>query len=319
MNQFYSIDWGTTSLRVRLISVQNDSINILSESSDHRGVGWLYNLWENEKSTLSREAYFLTFLQSCLVKFAQYLPANAAALPVVISGMASSSIGIREIPYSPIPFHLNGNDLIYEVLSRPAGFAHDVLLLSGLCSSSDVMRGEEVQLLGLSKYHGVFPKALYLFPGTHSKHILVENHQATSFKTYITGEMFKLLSEYSVLKNSIQKADKIDENSFHFGLKLRKDNILHSAFTIRALSVLNKNKNICNYSLLSGLLIGLELNYLEDSDIPIYICAHKNLSPNYELAIRLLSLDKRSVIVPSEIVDEAVVYGQMLLFKKVFG
>src|SRR5690606_28554761 len=108
---------------------------------------------------------------------------------------------------------------------RSPGFDHDVLLLSGLCSVNDVMRGEEVQLLGLQRYNDN-TDALFILPGTHSKHIRVKENNIISFKTYITGELFQILSTHSLLKNSIVKSSTIDKEAFRKGLALSGGNIL---------------------------------------------------------------------------------------------
>jgi len=59
-----------------------------------------------------------------------------AGLPVVISGMASSSIGWRELPYAPLPFSLTGCDAVWAEI-QPAFY-----LVSGVASRDDMMRGE---------------------------------------------------------------------------------------------------------------------------------------------------------------------------------
>jgi 2-dehydro-3-deoxygalactonokinase len=130
--------------------------------------------------------------------------------------------------------------------------------------------------------------------------------------------MFKLLSEYSVLKNSLKRADQLDKYSFNLGVNQSKDNILNRAFSIRAMSILSKQKNICNYSFLSGLLIGSELNDLKYTNVPIYLCAHKNLSANYALAMEQLSLGERCTVIQPQVVDNSVIHGQILFFKSVF-
>jgi len=317
MKSFFSIDWGTSSLRIRLVNSEKNTPEILYEHSDQNGTGHVFRLWDNEKRNTSQRDFFLQFLQGRLAEFYKYLPTGTPLPPVVISGMASSSIGILELPYSKIPFDLNGDDLTYEVIRKTTDFDHEILLLSGLCCSDDVMRGEETQLLGLHAWHNLFPEALYIFPGTHSKHIYVKKNQVTSFKTYITGELFKLLSEYSVLKNSIQTPEPFNTESFISGLELSGDNLLNSTFKIRARSVLSKKDCTGNQSLLSGLLIGYEINSLKNMDLPIYLCAHENLSHNYTLAIKHLSLEDRCTMVPAKAVDESVVHGQYLMIKKI--
>lgn len=66
------------------------------------------------------------------------------------------------------------------------------------------MRGEETQLIGcIQDDDQTISDRMFILPGTHSKHILVRNQQITAFKTYMTGEISDLLSNKSILKNSL--------------------------------------------------------------------------------------------------------------------
>src|SRR5690606_3822078 len=122
---------------------------------------------------------------------------------------------------------LDGSSLRHEMIRCSEKFDHNVLLLSGVCSEDDVMRGEEVQLLGLLQQQTRDSKALFILPGTHSKHIHVKGNHIAFFKTYITGEMFQVLSTYSLLKNSLARPLSIDKEAFQKGLELSQGNILH--------------------------------------------------------------------------------------------
>jgi len=317
MKYFFSVDWGTSSLRVRLAGILDHSIMVHHEVTNHYGCSYVFDLFKSEKNGIAREDYFLNFLRPYLT-----LPDNIspkASIPVVISGMATSSIGIREITYSPLPFALDGSDLRYEIILRSEKFDYDVLLLSGLSSTDDVMRGEEVQLLGLLQEQSFYNEAVFILPGTHSKHIHVRENRILSFKTYITGEMFQLLSTYSLLKNSIVKRSAVDQEAFCVGVKLSTGNILHSVFGIRASTLIQDTNPSSNYSVLSGLLIGSELKELTHSELPIFLCAHGNLADSYALAIHELSMQNRCTIVPSKQVDEAVIHGQRKIAERIWN
>src|SRR5690606_35018513 len=192
---------------VRLVEITDNSISVLHELSNHYGCSYVFDLFKSEKDNIVREDYFLNFLRPYLVIPDMY---SDKTIPVVISGMATSSIGIRELPYAPLPFVCDGSSLQYDIIPHNSKFAHDVLLLSGLCSTNDVMRGEETQLLGLLNYNHS-TEALFILPGTHSKHIWVSENNIISFKTYITGELFQILSDYSLLKNNIVKPSSMDK------------------------------------------------------------------------------------------------------------
>jgi hypothetical protein len=66
----------------------------------------------------------------------------------------------------------------------------------------DVMRGEETQIAGFLAAAPGFDGVLCL-PGTHAKWVQISAEEVVSFRTFMTGEMFDLLSAQSVLRHSI--------------------------------------------------------------------------------------------------------------------
>lgn len=315
MRYFFSVDWGTSSLRVRLVDINDNSITVLNEVRNHRGCSAVYESFRNKKDTASQQDYFLKFLAPYLL-----IPDSVSTgdpVPVVISGMAASGIGIREVPYTSLPFPLDGSNLKYEIIPRTNMFDHEVLLLSGLHDANDVMRGEEVQLMGLQQHQNT--EALFILPGTHSKHIHVKENNILSFKTYMTGELFQVLSTYSLLKNSIKSTSSLDKEAFCRGLKLSRGNLLHNAFSIRASTLLQKADCSSNYAVLSGLLIGTELRDIPHLNVPVFLCAHENLIDSYALAIEQLSMQELCTIIPDEKVDKSVIHGQKTMVERIWN
>src|SRR5262245_50327874 len=96
---FVSCDWGTSNFRLRL--VQKGSVNgeVRTEDGTAKLAAQPGDRAEAFRSTLARGL--------------EQLKAPATA-PVVISGMASSSIGWKELPYAKLPFSLDGRDAVWE-------------------------------------------------------------------------------------------------------------------------------------------------------------------------------------------------------------
>ena len=69
---------------------------------------------------------------------------------------------------------------------------------------ADVMRGEEVQLLGAVAAGMVDPMALVCHPGTHNKWATLRHGQIDRFRTVMTGELFNLLKEHSILSDLLR-------------------------------------------------------------------------------------------------------------------
>ncbi len=198
-----------------------------------------------------------------------------------------------------------------------------MLLISGIKSTDDVMRGEETQLIGCINEAGpANSDGLYLFPGTHSKHIQVEDGQVVDFNTYMTGEFFELLAQKSILSASVVSPTKNPEilaaTSFRQGVQdAGQGNILHVAFRVRTNELFGKLTKQENFTYLSGLIIGTELKeLLAANHSKIYLFGGSNLQEYYEMALQELGLSERVHTFPGAWADEAVVRGQYKIFNQ---
>src|SRR5690606_21268593 len=145
----------------------------------------------------ARWQFYLDVITPAIAAIAQSAGPVPAQVPLVISGMASAAIGMKELPYATLPFAVNGADAVVHRAPATAAFRREVLLLSGVRSNEDVMRGEETQLAGcITDEQDTAAESIFIFPGTHSKHIQVQQGQVTGFCTYMTGELFELLHRH---------------------------------------------------------------------------------------------------------------------------
>jgi 2-dehydro-3-deoxygalactonokinase len=152
-----SCDWGTTSFRLRL--TERNTGKVLYAVTTANGIKTA--CFNQSKET------FQTYLASKIAKIEASLSKDLASVPMVISGMISSNIGWKELPYGVLPFSLDNPQLPTELIPATEAFPHSILLISGICTSNDVMRGEETQLLGLAASHNL-KDGLCIIPGTHS-------------------------------------------------------------------------------------------------------------------------------------------------------
>lgn len=300
MSYFLSCDWGTSSFRLRL--VEAGSLNIIAEEKSGTGIAGTYQQWQ--QTTLPREDFFAAVIN-------RYIDALAAAtgiplqdVPVVLSGMASSSIGMVELPYKELPFSLSGTDLTVQSFNR-------FIIISGATGGQDVMRGEETKAVGCSAWlPDTEQEQLLLMPGTHPKHITVRHHQALRFQSFMTGEFFDLLSAHSILAASVGNGGQLDDPAcrqfFTEGLHAgRKENLLHAAFLVRTNQLLKKVPPEHNQFYLSGLLIGSELKEVPPQT-PACLVAGPLHTPLYTLACRVLGIHVAAVIDA----EEALIHGQ---------
>ncbi|MEO5592872.1 MAG: 2-dehydro-3-deoxygalactonokinase, partial [Chitinophagaceae bacterium] len=266
-NYLLGCDWGTSSFRLGLYSLA-DAV-LVDEIQSGDGISGIHRNWQNgnykargiSKTQLFREK-LLTQINILSTKIAVGLENT----PVLISGMASSSIGIDDVPYADLPFRLDGSQVKSRKLEAQEDFPHEIILISGVQGEQDVMRGEETQLIGIWSLlmdRGRQPKeAIIIFPGTHSKHVYIKDGQLIHFKTFMTGEMYQVIGNHSILKDSVKMDDAYepsatDTQAFKMGIKNSgTTGLLNSLFTVRTNQLFNRFNKTQNTFYLSGLLIG---------------------------------------------------------------
>lgn len=315
MEKFLSCDWGTSSFRLRLVDA--GSMAVINSENSYQGIATTYELWNQENRSKERIFFYQNFIKNQIRILEERHELSLKDLPVILSGMASSNIGMLELPYKKFPFRMDGSDLHVKVINASGEFPHVMLLISGACTSDDVMRGEETQLVGAVN---TTDKTIYIFPGTHSKHVFTENGNAIDCKTYMTGEFFELLSRKSILSSSIQQSDGLSlakhESSFANGVREGFHfNLLNSSFRIRTNILFEKMSTEDNYYYLSGILIGSELKDLVDVDARnITVVANRTQSAYYREALNALSDDIKYTSISFVNAEEATVRGQLLIY-----
>jgi 2-dehydro-3-deoxygalactonokinase len=287
IKQFISCDWGTSSFRLRLINTADCSI--LAETMDGKGIAAIYKEWL--QSGLA-EKERIRFYKNILFSKIEKLTANPlTGVSVIISGMASSAIGIAELPYGNIPFEITSDSLHVESILPDEKSGHKILIVSGLKTSNDVMRGEETMLLGCGLKDS--NEWFVILPGTHSKHATVKEKILVDFKTYMTGEVFDLLSNQSILSNSVKKNESDAYNHlFERGVNEGAGgNLLNAVFHVRTSALFKSLTEEENYHYLSGLLIGAELSQIAGSKRKILLVCNRALSKRYWQALQIVCGD----------------------------
>ncbi|PSR53177.1 2-keto-3-deoxy-galactonokinase [Adhaeribacter arboris] len=325
-NTLLCCDWGTSSLRLSWVNTQE--LQIIDEVSGQEGIASTYNAWkESTDKNISQKEFFLQKLQQQINVLATKLGVDLNNIPVVLSGMASSSIGLEELAYAEVPFALDGSKATVRSFEKQPEFSHETVLISGVRNQRDVMRGEETQLIGLVHLMNLpdskQKEIVFVFPGTHSKHIQVQNNAIINFQTYMTGEFFNLIAQHSILKNSIknpkqEKLTEADWEGFSRGVQeSAKATILHTLFSVRTNQLFNHLTKAQNFFYLSGLLIGTELRSLQQKTVPqIVLSSGSNLYPFYQRAIEELQLTDQTLVVSPEIIDKAAMVGQVRIFEQ---
>lgn len=289
---FFSCDWGTSRLRVRLVRGPGDWV--IADSESDEGVATVAPAGGRLGSATRARAFFAV-LRPHLVRLSASTGLDYSKVPLVVSGMISSTLGVCELPYAQVPFRLDGTDLRIERYGPGPDWPVQTLLISGVRTAIDVMRGEETQVIGWATGHVCLPsQTVVILPGTHSKHLEVDGAQVNGFVTYMTGEFFSLLAEHGVLAGTVARRTGRMSASGHaqFAAGVRtgaRENLLHASFLVRTRALLSGASASDNRNFLSGLLIGKELAALAGSTVPhIDIVADAPIDRLYERALRTL-------------------------------
>lgn len=231
-------DWGTTHVRVWAMS----GASHLATAASDRGMGKL-GPDEFEPALLELVAPWL----------------GKAVTPVIACGMVGARQGWTEAGYGAVPCSpLAGHPV--RAPTRDPRIA--VWILPGLSQAdpADVMRGEETQIAGFLSLNPGFDGVVCL-PGTHTKWAQVSAGEVVSFRSFMTGELFALISTQSVLRHSIP-AEGWDDAAFVQAMDdalSRPEALAARLFTLRADALLNAVPGEAARARLSGLLIGAEL------------------------------------------------------------
>ncbi len=180
---------------------------------------------------------------------------------ILMSGMIGSRQGWIEAPYLPCPAATA--DLAHALVRVPFGSA-EVLLVPGLTAIDpagvpEVMRGEEVQILGALDPAG--GDTTVCLPGSHSKWAHVAGGRVECFSTHLTGETFAALRSHTILGRLMQADAPPDPAAFRRGVLRSADpgGLLHHLFGVRTLGLFAQLPETAAASYLSGLLIGHEI------------------------------------------------------------
>src|SRR5258705_6442214 len=182
---YVAVDWGTSSFRLWLVDRAG---NVLGERRSHEGM------------MAAGKPGFATVLQS-------HLEAVGAApgLPVVICGMAGARQGWVEAGYVDTPARLAS--ILKHAVPVP-GQNRDIRILPGIAQrdpkAPDVMRGEETQLLGALGIDAA-GDAVVCMPGTHSKWVRTSGGSVEGFATFMTGELFGVVSRVTNLAHPVAR------------------------------------------------------------------------------------------------------------------
>jgi len=221
--------------------------------------------------------------------------------PILMAGMVGARTGWREAPYVPCP--ATAADVAGRMVLIPCETMRSPWIVPGLIcrgpAGADVMRGEEVQLLGVLAVEPAYAGPV-LLPGTHSKCAEIAGGAVRAFSTAMTGDVFAALTEATILKLTTSPGPEPDEAAFRDGAFRglgHAGRLLEELFVVRTRGLVDDIPPSANADYLSGLLIGAEIagrrRLLDTAQAPVPVIAAKPLAARYCLALEMAGIPAR--------------------------
>ncbi len=259
---YIAIDWGTTNRRAWLMAADGSALDTMRDDRGALSIppgGWPAALAE--------------------------IRARHGDLPAIAAGMVGSTRGWREAPYVPAP--ADARALAEAALVLPED---RLTIVPGVsCAAAmraDVMRGEEVQVLG-AVLAGMAPAdALFAQPGTHNKWVRTTGGRITEIATAMTGELFALVRDHGILSGMLD-GPVADGPAFRDGVArgAGATDLTVALFGVRAAVLLGRLAPDDAAAYASGLLIGADVGAQDVAGETVHLLAGGALADLYAAAI----------------------------------
>ena len=275
-NGFIAVDWGTTNRRAYLVDPSGKHSD---EFEDAKGI-----------LAIPKDGF-----PDAIAEIRHRLGDK----PLLLAGMVGSNRGWKEAPYVPCPAGID------ELVAGVVWVGEREAIVPGVSyigdGRADVMRGEEVQLLGGVAAGLVDSNALVCHPGTHNKWTVLHQGKIQSFRTVMTGELFGLLKDHSILADLLKGPVEVDD-VFKSAAKhaVFNESLPAELFSIRASVLLGQMKKEHAPSFASGLLIGTDvrIGLTVPTGADVVVMARPELTRLYAAA--LAQADRQTVELDGE-------------------
>lgn len=267
---FIAVDWGTTNRRAYRI----DRCACVDEFEDDRGV--------------------LKIEPGGFDAAIEQIRDRLGERPLLLAGMIGSNRGWREAPYVRCPAGAGElAESVFRVDRESIAIVPGIAYANGV---ADVMRGEEVQLVGAVAQGEIPGDCVVCHPGTHNKWVVMENGRIAKFLTVLTGELFELLKQRSILSDLLGGPVSVGE-SFLEGVRrgLSGSGITAELFGARARALLGQLSRDGAASYVSGLLIGEDVRVGLSGFAPseVQVMGRRDLTALYSAALAEAGVDSR--------------------------
>ncbi|MBQ7886379.1 MAG: 2-dehydro-3-deoxygalactonokinase [Clostridia bacterium] len=264
------IDCGTTNLRVTLLDENKEKIDAVKAEGGVRHTsidghnGRLRTmLRESIETVLEKNGYKLEDVEKC-----------------VASGMITSALGLLEIPHVPAPagaqeLRAAMQEKVFEDIAPfPIALIPGVRNFAGAVdldnfSGMDMMRGEEVEAIGLYKLAAPKGAAMFVLPGTHNKFVSMDaDGKILGCMTSISGELLDAVTHHTIIAeavgHSFVNADEYDAEYAKAGAReCAVSGLGRAAFAGRILATLGGKDKAKLQSYLLGATLALDVQAMQ--------------------------------------------------------
>jgi 2-dehydro-3-deoxygalactonokinase len=275
------LDWGTSSLRAFLLDGDG---KVLATRTEPWGIMHVPN------------GGFAAAFDALTADWRKQSP----GLKAIAAGMIGSAQGWINVPYCATP--AGAEELAAMLTAVSDATLYIVPGIATFGEPPNVMRGEETQIVGaLERHPELASHSLVVLPGTHSKWVHINGGKVSTFTTYMTGELFAVLREHSILGRFAGTTDpSVEIDAFARGVRAAQESVQGMApmlFTARSLVLTDRLAAGASLEYLSGLLIGEELRCgLMDGTPPAALIGDAALCQRYVTALQIFGIDDVPII-----------------------
>lgn len=290
---FLIVDWGTTNFRAFAIDNENE---VHAKIELPMGLKQISN------------GEFAKGLEQALASWMT----NFQKLPIYMAGMVGSSNGWVNVPYVNTPTSVR--NLAEKTYKFTMPWGAETYIVPGVCHQTesgefDVMRGEEVQIFGLINKLNNHSFSVVL-PGTHSKHVVIQDDELTAFDSYMTGELFSVIREHTIIGKDLPQQTQSESVFIKGVLSGMNGGVTSQIFKARTGKIFDQIKDTEVDNFLSGILIGSEMKELNFKSI--YLVGNEKLCNRYQLACH--SIGKSCQFYSG---DECFIDGMLLIKQEI--
>ena len=302
MGKYITIDGGTTNTRVSLVSKNK----VIKTVKIHAGAG------ARDKDYLKTE----------IKKAICELRKTEEPKRILASGMITSEMGLYNLPHISAPagigelHHGMCEVELSEISDVLFVFVPGVRISDGTLEHTDMVRGEETELVGLTD--SLLNDSLYVLPGSHSKIIKTDScGRITDFKTALTGEMIWALSKDTILKDAVNLSQSdLNKEYLIKGYEYCRDNGLNTAlFKTRVLKNMFERNECEIYSFFMGVLLQSEIaEIIQATESNVIIAGKKQIKTAMVNLLKYLC-DKKVISVSDKTAETAPAIGVVKIYE----